>query len=76
MATGSGFRWINRTRGQAIPNNAIIAGFNSNRQDIFICQADLQPGLILPGKIENSACFVVSFGREHQVDNHRILVNN
>jgi hypothetical protein len=76
MAVGTGFGWINRQRGQAIPRNAIIAGFNAQRQDVFICQATFNAGLILPGKIENSTCFCVSGGREHQFDTHRILVNN
>jgi hypothetical protein len=78
VAVGTGFGWVNRTRGDPISRNAVIAGFNANRQDVFICQATFNNGrnnVSIPGKLENSTCFVVYGGREQQFDSHRILVN-
>jgi hypothetical protein len=73
VATGNPI-WRNTNRQTAIPGNAVLVGFTSNREETYACRA-MHDGHQLPGRVDaQRRCFVPLSGREFQHDNYQILL--
>ncbi|CAL7934216.1 unnamed protein product [Xylocopa violacea] len=68
------YRWVNRARGQNLPETAVIGGRDIDGCSIYVGRAfhegDMLPAKIIPDK---SVAYVCHNGQEHVKDDYEVL---
>ncbi|XP_020292377.1 natterin-3-like [Pseudomyrmex gracilis] len=69
-----GYRWVNRTGSQSLPQNAVVGGRDSDGSTIYVGRAyhegDMLPAKVIPDK---NVAYVCHNGEEHPKDEFEIL---